>query len=249
MTRAVRLALAMLALKAGPLAAQQQADPVHLDDYAVAAQAPATLEVDQLSVGGSQVAGSPAPHDRSVGTGQGDSPQATAQVQLSSRGQNPQPAQLSKPGAPPDESSAAVSSTRQSQPQGVVRIAGQDRCDPQLAKAELDKCRRILELRAQEFSAPAPPQLSAEQRLLAEQRYDDASTADRSTAARLRLASREDPDANLQSNQELAALYLHNPAPPAAPPAEQPAAPADDASLAQILNTLQVAASGGQGSP
>jgi hypothetical protein len=165
--------------------------------------------------------------------------------QIPSQGQASEPSQLSTVGASPDESQAAVSSTAQSRPQGVAHLGGHDRCDPQLAREELERCRRILELRAQEFNAPAPPQLSAEQQLLAEQRSEDEQPG-RSPATRLRLASRDTPDADLQSNQELAALYLgKQQAPPAstAPPEDQQAA-AGDATLADILQGLQVQAGG-----
>ena len=67
-----------------------------------------------------------------------------------------------------------------------------DRCDPQLAQEALERCKRILELRAQEFNAPAPPQLSAEQQLLAEQRADDEQLG-RSSDTRLRLPRATSP--------------------------------------------------------
>jgi len=246
-TLATRLAAAaLLAGLSAPLAAQSQADPVHLDDFAVAAQGDDTLRVEQLASDGKQVAGSSQPRDRDVAAAEPPAPPATALPQLTAGGQSLEQAQLSKAGAAPDESAAAVSSTAQSRPQGVARLGGSDRCDPQLAEAELERCRRILELRAQEFNAPAPPQLSPEQVLLTEQRYDETGSASRSTETRLRLASREDPDADLQTNQELAALYLARQNPPAQPQPQEPAAPEGDASLAQILDSLQVATGGGQ---
>lgn len=251
MRRAVRLAAAIaLAGLSAPLAAQAQGDPARLDDFAIKAQDSQVLQVDQLPSDGPRVGGSQASPDRAVATGQPPAPTGEPLPQLSAKGQSPRQAQLSKPGARPDESSAAVSSTAQSRPQGVVRIAGQDRCDPQLAGAALERCRRILELRAQEFSAPSAPQLSPEQRLLAEQRYDEVSAASRSADTRLRLASRDDPNADLPSNQELAELYLQ-PATQAPPPQ----APADSAqseqsaALAQVIDAIQAAASGGQARP
>jgi hypothetical protein len=191
-----------------------QADSVRLDEFAVSAPEGDRSRVDQLDPGA-------------------DRPQAS-----------PQPLQLSAAGGPPDETQAAVSSTADSRPQGVAHLGGHDRCDPQLVQEELERCRRILELRAQEFNAPAAPQLSAEQRLLAEQRAEDEQPG-RSPATRLRLASRDTPDADLQSNQELAALYLARqqaPAASAAPPEDQQAA--GDASLAEILQGLQVQTGG-----
>jgi hypothetical protein len=99
-------------------------------------------------------------------------------------------------------------------------------------------------LRAQEFHAPAPPQLSAEQRLLAEQRGEDESSG-RSPGTRLRLASRDAPDADLQSNQELAALYLGRPQVPQASPTPQEEKDAvGDGSLAAIVQGLLVQTGG-----
>jgi hypothetical protein len=249
-TRAARLAAAaLLAGLSGPLAAQARGDPVHLDDFAVGKQGDDTLRVEQLETDGKQVGGSSQPRDRAVAAAEPAAPPATALPQLSAEGQSPRQTQISNPGGAPDESAAAVSSTAQSRPQGVARLGGRDRCDPQLPAAERERCQRILELRAQEFNAPAPPELSPEQKLLAEQRTDDEGSAGRSTVTRLRLASRDDPDANLQSNQELAALYLGKQAPPAQPQSPAQPTPEGDASLAQILETLQVATSGGQSPP
>jgi hypothetical protein len=250
MTPPVRLAMAMLLAVAGaPLAAQSQGDPVHLDDFEVARSGNDTLQVEQLPTDGRPVAGSERPVDRTLTAEEPAAPAAARLPQLSAQGQSPRQTQISNPGGAPDESAAAVSSTAQSRPQGVARLGGRDRCDPQLAAVERERCQRILELRAQEFNAPAPPELSPEQKLLAEQRTDDEGSAGRSTVTRLRLASRDDPDANLQSNQELAALYLGKQAPPAQPQSPAEPTPEGDASLAQILETLQVATSGGQSPP
>jgi hypothetical protein len=250
MTLAARLAAAALVAGAcAPLAAQSQGDPVHLDDFAVGAQGKDTLRVEQLPAEGHAVGGSERPVERNLTADAPAAPAAARLPQLSAEGQSPQQAQISRPGAAPDESAAAISSTAQSRPQAVARLEGRDRCDPQLGEAERERCRRILELRAQEFNAPAPPELSPEQKLLAEQRSDDEAAAGRSTVTRLRLASRDDPDANLQSNQELAALYLGKQTPPPSQPATPDSTAEGDASLAQILESLQVATSGGQSPP
>jgi hypothetical protein len=243
--RAARLAAAMLLAGAPASAlAQAQGDPVRLDDFAVGASAHDPSHVEQLAPAEDRVQGSPAPSERTILRPQAAGSPGTALTQITATGQAPEQSQLSTVGASPDETGAAVSSTSDSRPHGVIRIAGHDRCDPQLAAAELAECQRILELRAQEFNAPAPPQLSAEQRLLAEQRADDERPG-RSPMTRLRLASRDAPDADLQSNQELAALYLarqQTPPVSASPPEEERAAA--DASLAQILAGLQVQTGG-----
>jgi hypothetical protein len=244
-TRTARLAVAiLLAGGSAPLVAQAASDPVRIDEFAVAPSRDASSHVEQLGQGGNPVQGSPPPIDRAVAAPQPSAPRTTTLRQISSTGQPSAPRQLSAPGASPDESRAAVSSTADSRPQAVARLGGHDRCDPQLAREELERCQRILELRAQEFHAPAPPQLSAEQQLLAEQRLDDEQPG-RSPATRLRLASRDTPDADLASNQELAALYLaRQPAPTVtAQPEDQPSAE-ETASLAEILQGLQVQTGG-----
>lgn len=235
----------LLAGIAAPLAAQSQADSVRLDEFAISAPEADRSHVDQLATDGDRSQGSPQPHDRAIDAPQPSTPRTTVLRQVSTKGPSSEQPQLSTAGAAPDETQAAVSSTADSRPQGVTHIGGHDRCDPQLAREELERCRRILELRAQEFNAPEAPQLSAEQRLLAEQRADDEQ-AGRSAATRLRLASRDEPDADLKSNQELAALYLaKQQAPPAsAAPAEDPQAALGDASLADILQGLQVQTGG-----
>ena len=247
MTRPVRLAAALLlAGVSAPLLAQAQGDPVRLDDYAVAGAASDPSHVDQLAPAVDRVEGSPQPRDRAIGAPQASASPTTTLAQIPAEGQGSASAQLSKVGASPDESHAAVSSTADSRPQAVAHLGGHDRCDPQLRGQELERCQRILELRAQEFNAPAPPQLSAEQQLLAEQQAADEQQAGRTPATRLRLASRDTPDADLQSNQELAALYFDKQqAPPqGTAPAEDAQAAAGDAALGQILNALQVQTGG-----
>lgn len=247
MTRPARLAAAvLLAAFSAPLLAQAQADPARLDDFAVAAPAEDVSHVEQLAPADDRPRGSPQPGDRAIATAQPVAAPTTDLSQISAKGQNSAQAQLSRAGSSPDESRAAVSSTADSRPQGVTRLGGVDRCDPQLAKEALERCKRILELRAQEFNAPAPPQLSAEQQLLAEQRSDDEQRSIPSPSTRLRLASRDDPDADLQSNQELAALYLgkQQPPPETSTPEGDAQAPATDSALAQILNALQLQTGG-----
>lgn len=245
MNVAVRLsALALLTGASAPLQAQAQADPARLDEFAVTAAVGNPSHVDQLAPRGDRVEGSPQPRQRAVTAPQPSAPRTTVLRQVSSQDQASAPTQLSTPGAAPDETRAAVSSTADSRPRGVAPLGGHDRCDPQLAGEERARCRRILELRAQEFHAPAPPQLSAEQRLLAEQRGEDESSG-RSPGTRLRLASRDAPDADLQSNQELAALYLGRPQVPQASPTPQEEKDAvGDGSLAAIVQGLLVQTGG-----
>jgi hypothetical protein len=134
---------------------------------------------------------------------------------------------------------AAVSSSADSKLQGVQRIGGRDRCDPRLDEATRADCLRILELRAAEFQATEAPQLSAEQKLLAEEQRKDERYAPSSTL-RLRLATADDPDAELSSNQEIAAIYLAREGDPASGPPELPAEPGiPEGDLIEALQGMQ----------
>lgn len=235
----------LLASASAVLAAQGQVDPVRLDDFAVKGSPDNSLEVEQLSTHEDNAGSAPQSHERTVVTESPLGPPNADVPQLSRSGETPDQAQLSEGGSTPDESSAAVSSPAQSRPDGVQRLAGSDRCDPQLGGSALARCRHILELRAQEFHAPTAPQLSPEQKLLSEQLANEHG-ADRSAETRVRLASRDDPDAELPTNQELASLYLDR---PASSPDQAPdqAAPVPDASLAQVLEALQEGGAAPQG--
>jgi hypothetical protein len=134
---------------------------------------------------------------------------------------------------------AAVSSTADSKLQGVQRIGGRDRCDPRLDEATRADCLRILELRAAEFQATEAPQLSPEQKLLAEEQRKDERHAP-SSALRLRLASSDDPDADLSSNQEIAATYLAREVAPASGSPGLPAEPGiPNGELIEALQAVQ----------
>lgn len=242
--RAARLAALMLAAGAcAPLAAQAQQDRARIDEFAVGPAGTDTLEVEQLGSGEALLAGSPQPHDKATSTAQTVPRPNTALQQLSSAGQRFEQPQLSKTDGSPSQAPAAVSSTADSRPQGATRIGGTDRCDPQLVEDELEECQRILELRAREFNATAPPTLSVEQKLLAEQQTDEDRPTSSLASVRLRLAAMDAPDADLQSNQELAAIYLENHPTSAVPPPDRPAAEGD-ASLVQILEGLQIETAG-----
>ncbi|GAA3798789.1 hypothetical protein GCM10022600_20680 [Qipengyuania pelagi] len=114
----------------------------------------------------------------------------------------------------------ALSSPDQSAPEGVTRLGGQDRCDPQVDQSLYRACLRILERRAGDFAAPTAPVLSAEEALLAQRRADDEDPATLTIEQRIRRASQTAPDAELSSNQELASLFLPGTAPPPAQPVE-----------------------------
>lgn len=81
-------------------------------------------------------------------------------------------------------------------------VAGADRCDPQARDAATPFCRRVIETRADSF-ATERPDLSPEQRLLAERRPGDEA---RGLLAEVRRVGRNDVDPNSTDAQTLAAI-------------------------------------------
>ncbi|MGN6497945.1 MAG: hypothetical protein ACTHK5_11530 [Tsuneonella sp.] len=222
-----------LAQLAAPLIAQQSDDRARLDDFAIpAASEPSRIE--QLSPAATHVESAVQAVDRAIARPPMPDKRAAGPAQLSSASDKGSPRQLSDTGDSKNLRTAAVSSKADSTPGPVVHLKGHDRCDPQLDERKLAECRRILELRADEFHAPAPPQLSPEERLLAQQRA--AEFAGHSPAQRLRMATRGEPDADLTSNQVLASIYLDTNAPPAQP-TETPA-PGSSADVTAILKAI-----------
>ena len=221
---AVRLGWTAPALLATAAAAQVADDRARIEEFAVP-QATQSSRIDQLSTTAAPIAENRQPHDRTLASPERTGPPGEMPDQLSSVAQS-------------RTRTAGVSSTADSEPGAVVHLGGKDRCDPRLDKRELARCLEILELRADEFNAPAPPQLSAEQKLLAEQRERDEELADRSTALRLRFATMTEPDADLVSNQELASIYLGNTVAPPGP--GEPAAPEIPADLGEALKGLGI---------
>jgi hypothetical protein len=222
--------------------AQDRGDQARLDDFAVP-QAPATLPVEQVSSG--DTARLPEQHvDRTLARHGASNASAAMPAQLSTTGAGGAVAQLPSVRDSRLPSGTAVSNPADSAPGSIVRIGGNDRCDPQLTQKFYAECLRILELRSNEFSAPEAPTLSAEQRLLVEQRQRDEAVAEVSPMLRLRYATATQPDADLQSNQELASIYLPDPTPPA------PTAPAEDpkaADLGELLRNMGLEAPPPQG--
>ena len=183
-------------------------DKVRLDEFAVS-KGEREVSIAQLPTE------APLPEtqgrDRSLTVPQ-PSPQPRAPVdQIAKPGPSSAPTQLTPRDASRRVAPDTVSSRTDSAPGTVVRIGGRDRCDPQWDQSRLAECLRILELRAAEFNAPAPPQLSAEQKILIEQRARDEGLTSHAANMKLRYATAADPDADLQSNQELASIFLTPP--------------------------------------
>jgi len=230
-----RLVALVLAVAAQQAAAQDSADKTRLDEFNLPTDS-AAPRVEQLDSHADALAPTAeAASDRELAVA-GPPAQARGPVaQLSSPADAGPPGQLSDESQSRQLAAGSVSSPRDSRPQGAVALAGHDRCDPQADAERLAECQRILELRAAEFQAAEPPKLSAEQALLAAQGDLPMGSA----RVRLRLAASASPDADVLSNQELAAVYLASTnTPPAAVPA-----PEDenvDESMAQALEGLGV---------
>jgi hypothetical protein len=118
-------------------------------------------------------------------------------------------------GGPTAQQPEPLSTPAEGRTAAVTRVEGRDRCDPALPPAGREAfCARVIETRAAEFTAPAPAQLSAEQKLLAEQNSRESNT---SLAAARRLAS---GIANQASSDEqgIAAMVLASRPPPVEKP-------------------------------
>ena len=228
---------------AAPAWAQGLGDRARLDDFAVP-QAQAGSSIEQIGQAAEVIRAEAAtPNDRQLTVpGPAAMPrQPLSQLSLPDEGGATR--QLSETGQSRDLAAGSVSSSRDSRPQPTAALAGSDRCDPQ-AEADPADCARILERRAAEFDAVEPPRLSAEQVLLAESDAGEDRLGASSSRARVRLASSNDPDADLQSNQELAAIYLRRADTAPREPEDSGTAGIDDARLAEVLQTLQISMPG-----
>lgn len=228
------LAAAAASVLAGtPLHAQEAGDKARLDDFAVpTSQEP--LKVEQVSP--RTVAPAPAQaRDHTLAQPARTEAAGRMPAQVSSIEQGGDVVQLATRGQSRTALSGAAANPDDRIPGAVQRIGGQDRCDPAQEKAAYAECLRILELRANEFHAPEAPTLSPEQRLLGQMRLPAERLADTGNL-RLRYATTGQPDADLQSNQELAAVVLSSqPANPT--PAETPETD-ENGKLADVLEAL-----------
>lgn len=234
--------IAAAALSTFPLAAQDAADKVRLDEFGIPRIADG-LAIEQLDPSASVLpqevrrpprdlsSPNPAPTDETI------SPTID---QLSGREAAGPASQVSASEDSRQLSPASISSQRDSRPEHVAPLQGQDRCDPQLGEEQLADCQRILELRAAEFEAAEAPRLSAEQSLLAERGESLETLAPTSSGLRARMAGGIDPNADSRSNQELASIYL-DPPPVVDPPVgvEAGSGPAMPESFAEIIEALQ----------
>ena len=230
---------ALLALGlAVPASAQDEADKARLDDFAVPVSDASGPRIEQLGDRAEALTplSQPASDHQLVVPGPAPADRAPV-TQLSRPGETTPAQQLSERGESRQLAAGSVSSSADSRPRASAPLGGSDRCDPQLEGERLEECLRVLELRAEEFSAPEAPKLSAEQVLLAERGPGAERVAAQSSDLRLKLAA-GDPDAEISSNQELASIYLDR-ARVQTPPPDDRAVPVDPR-LAEILQGLQI---------
>lgn len=224
----------------GTAIAQESGDKARLDDFALpSSEQP--LRVEQVTRGTAAVVPSlPAgQRDRTLARPSRSDPAGTMPRQLSAPNQSGEVAQLATVSQSRTALAAVASNPKDRLPGGVQRIGGEDRCDPAQEKSAYAECLRILELRADEFHAPEAPTLSPEQRLLGEMRQTDEHLTGANGTLRMRAVTGGRADADLQSNQELAAIVLASQQPSTQPTAEQTEAD-KTAALAEVLQALGV---------
>jgi hypothetical protein len=211
------MALALACLPGGLVHAQSDSGRVdQVSGLPDAAMGMGQINVDARSV---EVDGLTVPRDAAPApqlSQSSDSPGNTRQLTREG-GAGPAPDQLYRGGrtAQPAEPLSRPGEGRTS---AVTPVGGQDRCDPAAAgRGEATGCERVIETRASEFQR-IEPVLSAEQRLLTEQRLREQS-ASAGEAARRLAAPGGDPDS--LEEQGIASLVLSNPQ-PMRPDEEQP---------------------------
>jgi hypothetical protein len=229
MIRGLLSAGLLVAAAAAPATAQENAAMTRIDDFAPSASN-AGVAVAQVGDGAGESSASRAV-DTPVQVRAG--PITTKQLSGVDERQS-HTAQLAPAGDRSPQAAPPLSSRTDGRPGNVVRLDGQDRCDPQDVDAKRrDLCRRVLELRAREFSATQAPKLSAEEALLAQQfRRELGSLSTNADLERRREAA--DPEET--ATQELGFLL----SPAQQPPASAPA-PADKAeTLGEALKGVLV---------
>lgn len=228
---------------------QEVSSRARLDEFALPATDRST-GVQQLSDGPRAVPAQPV-GDRDVSVPRNAAPGTTPAapvVQVTSAGEAIRPAQRDPAQARSARGVSDLSARQDSAPRATAALSGDDNCDPQNRRvsratgrdtAESERCRRILELRAAEFDAPAAPVLSAEQRIVVEQLRRDTvsglSTPDMTNRALARAN-----DAESRSSQELASIVL---APAPGDPVGAPNSldnPVLDTGLSELLQTLVI---------
>lgn len=200
---------------------------------AMAVQQSGPIAVDQIS------SGVPIVHVAA------DPPTGEAPAQLSSKSQSRSPSpqlvsgppsaaagQQLSPATPSAQPPAPLSSRSDGRPRPAERIAGTDRCDPQVGEALREtKCAEIIEKRASAFKGSEAPELSPEQKILLEQSELERKSYE---AAARRLATTGD-DADSLESQGVAFVVLR---PPAREEQEKPQEKPSEAEAAAVINAI-----------
>lgn len=241
-------AAALSATLAMPIAVAQDnpapagTDRARLDEFDLPAASRST-GVQQLSGGPREVPSQPAA-DRDVSVERSGAPTGPL-VQLTPAGEALRPVQRDAAQVRSARGVNDLSDRRDSAPGAATALSGNDLCDPQNRRGirdadEVERCRRILELRAAEFEAPAPPELSAEQRIIAEQQRRDNGQGSFNPADMNARTLARTTDAESRSGQELASLVLSAPnGNQSAPPVAQEN-PAAEPALSELLQSLVI---------
>ena len=230
--------------------AQDPADKARLDDFALPS-ADRSTGMQQLSTGPRAVPAQPK-GDRDISVPRSTAPSGPL-VQVAPSGDAIRPIQRDPAQVRSARGVSDLSQRRDSAPGAVIALAGKDACDPQNRatirdSGEAERCRRILELRSAEFDAPAPPVLSAEQRIIAEQQRRDIGQGGLSTPDMTARALARATDGESRSSQELAAVVLASPSSDQTARPSTPESPEADTGLSEFLQAL-VAQLGGPPSP
>ena len=187
------------------IGATDAASPARVDQQALAdaASAPPPEQVV-----GDDPSGSAVSQLASPGTAPGGVDQLTDAGKTATAGR-----QLSN-GARSATAAAPLSTPAQGKPEGVVRLEGKDRCDPNSPQAKTPACAHAIETRAAEFTRPPPTELTPEQRLLI--RQNEAANAP-STRRALKRIGKNDVDADDLGAQSVASIVLTPPEAPTPP--------------------------------
>ena len=174
------------------------------------------LPAASRTVATGQSRGTEAPNPAQISTG-ADSRSPERQLTIE-RGAGRGPDQLYR-GGKTAQPSKPLSRPSEGRTGAVARVGGDDRCNrPQTDAAIIAACARAIETRSAEFQRREAPVLTAEQRLLADQRLREPPMTWRNAARRLA----DTRDAEAIDTQGVAALVLERDADPArtATPAE-----------------------------
>jgi hypothetical protein len=148
-----------------------------------------------------------------------------------------QPAQLTK-GPPSAQPPQALSRPTEGRTGAIDRIEGADHCDAVVPKENQSaECARVIESRADDYSRPAPTQLSPEQKLLLDQQLQTAG--DDVLDASRRLAASGQTDDSMESLAVAAIVLGQGQAPPDKDPTKQDQQAVDAATQA-VLQILSI---------